>query len=148
MHPRDPRDARASHGHAASCIAQTGPWTQNHLTSTGKQYYESEHTRAIKLDNGDLMIIVGKTSSNSGWGGFAYNGYTILINCDQLAPQSYTAKRRLVVTSHTTYNGKRKESSDFPFTAAHEISFCPKGFYQGAQNVWPAFRGTFRMFKV
>jgi hypothetical protein len=62
---------------------KVGTWDPyDHLTSTIDQYgqFSSEnHDRAITLDNGDLLMIAGRSASNEGCAGSLGDGYTIMI---------------------------------------------------------------------
>ena len=59
-----------------------GVWTQDQLTSTGgptQQFSTPFHDRKIALNNGDWLLIAGKTGNIGGCMGALGNGYGIMI---------------------------------------------------------------------
>merc|ERR1719447_2068976 len=67
-------------------------WTQNRITAPNRQYYDDKHINAIRLDNGDRMLIIGKTDH-------AYRSYNIIINAgwDSSKVLSYSHPRRMII---------------------------------------------------
>ncbi len=84
---------------------KVGAWSYDQLTSTaiaGHQYEVYNHDRIITLDNGDLLRISGRNSSNSGCGGSLGNGYVIVIYDAPLADIYYNRIKLLVAPYNFT----------------------------------------------
>ena len=82
-----------------------GEWSQDFITSTSNfssQYHHNHHDRLITLDNGDKLMIPGKSSSNAGCGGDLGNGYG--INIYNSTP-NYVTNLRMLVQPYQHYAG-------------------------------------------
>jgi len=117
-------------------------WTQNRITAPNRQYYDDKHINAIRLDNGDRMLIIGKTDHNyRAWGIDAYRSYNIIINAgwDSSKVLSYSHPRRMIIAL--------KAPDVKGWTAPDNlISFSETGFIQTQSGNWPKFNGTFRIY--
>ncbi|MCA9656883.1 MAG: DUF4215 domain-containing protein [Myxococcales bacterium] len=91
---------------------KVGSWSYDQLTSTASlniQYNVANHDRIIKLDNGDLLRISGKNSSNSGCGGSQGNGYVIMTYDDPINSTYYNNIKLLVAPYlHTVGNNNAR----------------------------------------
>jgi len=125
-------------------------WTQNHITAPGRQYFESQHTNVIRLDNGDSMMIIGKKgmekqldnywSAGFHWGWVAYRSYNIIINMGFFPAGDYTtSQRRLIIGRTAPYVPRWMAPGNL-------ISYSSSGFKQIPQGDWPKFNGTFRIY--
>lgn len=126
-------------------------WTQNHITApTMKQHWDSKHTNIIRLDNGDSMMIIGKTGMwkekhyctgyYEYWGHEAYLSYNIIINKGYFPTGDYNQSSRRLIIART--------APKVPHWTTPEnlISFSFSGFKQTDQGNWPKFNGTFRIY--
>jgi hypothetical protein len=130
----------------------TSKWTQNHITAppnvttSGAQFWDDKHTNAIKLDNGDRMMIIGKQSNTKGWFGWkgaAFEPYNIIINAgwDVSKVSSYGHPRRMIITPSKSSNPKAPSR----FVLDNTISFSSSAFTQTAKGNWPKFIGKFQV---
>lgn len=100
-----------------------GNWTQNQITSVAsasQQFFSTNHDRLVSLDNGDKLMISGKSASNSGFGGSFGNGYGIVVYPTN---PNYYFNPKLIATSYRQivgYNGIRSFGG---WTEASEISW-------------------------
>jgi len=118
-------------------------WTQNHITAPSRQYYENRHTNIIRLDNGDSMMIIGKTgieNSFSNWGIDAYRSYNIIINKGYFNPSDYNRSRRRLIIARSAPSVPNWS------TPGNLISYSSAGFMQTCDGNWPKFNGTFRIY--
>ena len=149
------RDASGSVVYQATGT-KVGTWSLNQLTSTAAlnvQYNVGNHDRAITLDNGDLLRISGRSSSNTGCGGDLRNGYAIVIYAP--LPGTYYKDMKMIVAPYrrTTSNAGDPRSfniSPHSWTPEHEISWngglsnmSSCGF--GSDLPLQAFQGTFSL---
>ncbi|MES2606415.1 MAG: hypothetical protein V4603_15885 [Pseudomonadota bacterium] len=101
-----------------------GSWTQDNLTSTTSdvwsQYNSYNHDRMITLNNGDKLMLSGKSSANAGCGGDLGNGYGMVIYPSN--PDYYSNIKFLVqpYQHFVGYSGARYFS---PWDAGREISW-------------------------
>jgi len=118
-------------------------WTQNSITAPNEQRWEEKHSNAIRLNNGDRMLIIGKNGWNGkyggGWGIVAYRPYNIIINAAWDSIKTYRNHRRMVIAT---------DARGLPGWSAPDnlISFSDSGFTQTAKGHWPKFNGTFRIY--
>jgi len=132
--------------HGTEVYSSTGitncKWTQTHITSPGKQYYEDKHTNAVRLDNGDRLMITGKHAGNNGSHTSAYNSYSIIINAgwDTGKLGGYCKNpRRMIIAPN-----RGRTDSPYNIIPSNQISFNSAGFSQ-TKTVGPKFMGTFRI---
>lgn len=123
-------------------------WSQWHITSPDRQWYDDKHTNVIELDNGDGMMIIGKKGIETSYDPksyqteqyykASYNSYNIIINKGWRNGSSYNHERRMIIARSVRYvNG---------WTAPDNlISFSKSGFFQEKGKNWPKFKGTFRI---
>jgi len=123
-----------------------GKWTQNFITCPKMQQdRDTSHTKAICLENGDRMMIIGKQATQ-GWktGGFdIYRPYNIIINAgwDESKMTSWYHPRRLIISLKVFKLGGSSTPGNFiSYTAA---GFTPDGYFS-----WPKFSGTFRIYYI
>jgi hypothetical protein len=112
-------------------------WTKEHITSPGKQLYDIEHTNAIRLNNGDRLMIIGKQSTDT----WEYRPYNIIINAgwDKSKIRSFQHPRRMIITATDAPQVTGWTAPD------NRISFSSTGFFSTNGN-WPKFNGTFRIY--
>jgi hypothetical protein len=87
------------------------------------------------------MMIIGKQSANSGWGGDAKKPYNIIINAgwdNNKLHFSYSHPRRMIIAL---------SAPKVPGWIApdNRISFSSSGFKQTALGNWPKFIGKFQV---
>jgi len=114
-------------------------WTPNCITAPGQQWFESNHTNAIELNNGDRMMIIGKNSMNiSSWGADIYHSNNIIINIGWKPRLNYNHPRRMIIAL---------SAPGVPGWTApgNLISFSKTGFTPTDRGNWPKFQGTFRI---
>jgi len=119
-----------------------GKWTQNNITSPNEaQMFDDKHSNAIRLDNGDRMLIIGKKGNGFGWGGCPYGAYNIIINAGWVNSKSssYKHPRRMIITRKASYVPGWSGPDNL-------ILFSDSGFTQTQNGKWPTFKGTFRIY--
>jgi cysteine-rich repeat protein len=108
---------------------KVGVWSQNQITSTvasTEQYYSVNHDRQISLNNGDKLLIAGKSANNLGCGGSFGNGYGIMIYPN--AP-NYIANIKLFVAPYRHFNNYPNQNN-----AGTPRLFS--GWTQGTEIMW------------
>jgi len=120
-------------------------WTQKHITcSANSQCYDNQHKNAIQLDNGDGLMIIGKSATFfqincPGWN--AFGAYNIIINAGWDKSQlSFNHPRRMILARTMSFVPNWSN----PY---NRISFSSSGFKIAGGN-WPKFKGTFRIYYV
>jgi len=118
-------------------------WTQDYMTCRQmKQSYDYHHKDAIRFDNGDVMMIVGKNATTywNGVGGDIYRPYNIIINAGwgREDMNSWFHRRRMIISREAKYVPGWS-------TPDNVISFDKAGFMSTPSTNWPKFIGTFRI---
>jgi hypothetical protein len=119
-------------------------WAQNKITASGdQQWNEDKHTDAIRFDNGDRLMIVGKNCGCdvhdcNDYEYDVFRSYNIIINKGWNLKAGWQHPRRLVIAL---------SAPNVPGWTAPEnhISFSSTGFFPKAEGNWPKFTGTFRI---
>ncbi|MDH5484774.1 MAG: hypothetical protein OEY43_06005 [Gammaproteobacteria bacterium] len=127
-------------------------WTQDNITSSAvarEQYLSFNHNYMITLNNGDNLMISGKSAANTGCGGSFGNGYGITL----YGPfPNYISNPIMLVmpfNQFNTYVGARKF---YGWTALHEITYkdsVPFGTcsqVNGSSVAESSFVGTFEFY--
>jgi len=117
-------------------------WSQDYITSPNrKQHFDDAHTNAIRLDNGDRMIIIGANDKayHSVWGDAYYPSNIIITKGWDVNKLNGFQPRRMIIALHAPYV-KGWVAPD------NLISFSSTGFTQGMSCIWPKFNGTFRIY--
>ncbi len=121
-------------------------WTYNQMTSTaatGSQYHSSNHSRLVTLNNTDKIMLPGKNSSNSGYGGSFGNGY--LVGIYPSSPNYYSNLRMIVAPYRHT--GSSTSVRQFrQWDTSSEISFVSPTATFSTQNESPPQFGTFEFY--
>ena len=130
--------------------AIVGEWSQDFITSTQTdfwgQYYSFNHDRLVTLDNGDKLMIPGKSSSNAGCGGDLGNGYGINIYPSN---PNYYSNLKILIQPYQHYNqwvGPRYFAN---WTANHEITWADGNTFNTCGwggTMGPGFNGTFEFY--
>jgi len=116
-------------------------WTSNHITAPDQQWCDDQHTNAVQLDNGDRMLIIGKSGWSGGWGADAYRTSNIIINAgwDNDKLSYFNHPRRMIIAVEAPF---------VPGWSAPDnlISFSDSGFNLTENGNWPKFNGIFRIY--
>jgi len=125
-----------------------GAWTQDHITasSTSSQWNVDLHDQRITLDNGDLLVISGKSASNGGWMGSHGNGYGIRIYSSN---PGYAANFRLIVYPYKQYVGWTSARSFADWSTNKEITWHNGNLFTTNPSTPPfgsGFHGTFEFY--
>jgi len=120
-------------------------WSENNITAPGSQFWDNAHTNVIKLDNGDGMMIVGKSGmdktfpNDSEYAYSAYYSFNIIVNKGWDGRGNWNHPRRMIIARNVT---------NVPgwTTAENLISFSNSGFTQTTSGKWPKFKGVFRIY--
>ena len=134
--------------------AIVGQWSQDFITSTAtgfwSQYHHQNHDRLITLDNGDILMIPGKKSSNGGCGGSLGNGYGINIYNSN---PNYVSNLRMLVQSYKQFVSYNSPRSFYNWTPNGEITwnggsiFNSCGPWHGSPSTpGDGFNGTFEFY--
>lgn len=126
-----------------------GDWTQNYITSNASQSYQyriEEHDQAITLNNGDLLLISGKSGNNSGWMGSHGNGYGIRIH----SSPGYAINYRLIAYPYThglsntpRYFTGWSMDKEITWNGGNVFGTAPSGYGQGTGT---GFHGTLEIY--
>ncbi len=111
-------------------------------TSTSNQYNSGNHNRLVTLDNGDKLMIAGKTSGNSGCGGSMGNGYGIVVYPS--SPDYFSNPKMFVFPyrhQNPTYGYLNVRGFD-GWTPSNEISYGGGSSFNSCSSS-PAQLGTF-----
>jgi len=133
-------------------------WSQNHITSPDRQWYDDKHTNVIQLDNGDGMMIIGKKgieteltpsdNQSTQYYRATYNSYNIIINKGWKNGSNYNHERRMIIAPGVRdHFGSLFRIGSLP-SKPNSIFFSKSGFRQEQSRSWPKFRGTFRIYYV
>ena len=127
-------------------------WTQNNITSNvvaKDQYMSSNHNFMVTLDNGDNLMITGKSATNAGCGGSFGNGYGITI----YGPfPNYIYNPIMLVMPYNQFNTYVGARNFYGWTSSHEItfnngqSFGTCSSVSGAGVAESSFMGTFEFY--
>ena len=91
----------------------------------GSQYLLEKHSNAIKLSDGNYLIVIGKGGAGSGWGGSFANGYGIIVTT--LKGSRYVGNNMvLTALPYEHPNSPRGKRKFKDWTVNHEICFKNK----------------------
>ena len=113
---------------------KVGVWSQAQITSTAAanvQYHSVNHNRIITLNNGDKLMIAGKTASNGGCGGSLGNGYGIVV---YPANPNYYNNIKILALPYRHQVGNNNPRNFTGWSVNHEIS------WNGGNTMWVGSR--------
>lgn len=130
--------------------AIVGTWSQDFLTSTRtdfwSQYHSGNHDRLITLDNGDKLMIPGKSSTNAGCGGDLGNGYGINIYPSN---PNYYSNLKILIQPYQHFNNWTGPRYFANWTPNHEITWAGGNTFNTCGwggTMGPGFNGTFEFY--
>ena len=140
---RDPNRALTYNGTGT----RVGTWSYDQLTSTAvanNQFHSGNQDRIIALDNGDNLMIAGRSSSNAGCGGSMGAGYGIVL---YPSSPNYIYNPKMFVMPYRQFNYSPGTPRYFQgWTPATEISWNGGTSFNSCNSVGPGYLGTVELY--